>query len=98
MRVSPAPQTDDAKPDVPGAGSGGKAKEDTPTEDKFTVAQLRSKSRRLFGVSKHAVAGALSCEGATEFTVKDAARKIKEFLDREVPPSEAAQAQGRVEA
>jgi len=104
MRVPDATQTvkpkagDAAEPKATNATSSSASadiEQEAEAVEKFTVDELRAGARRLFGVSKHVVAGALSLEKQAEWSIEEAERKVKDFLSREVPQSEHAQAQGR---
>lgn len=70
------------------------ADETTQADPTFTVDELASVARRQFGVSKHAVRGALSGESADTFTVEDARRLVKAWMKRTVDDGSSVEARG----
>jgi hypothetical protein len=65
---------------------------------RYTIEELAATARRTFGVSRHAVRGALRYvkqEGAEAvFTIEEAGRAIEQWAEKPVPQSEASKARG----
>lgn len=74
-------QQTDAKAQGSGKTSG--ASTDEP-EERYTVEQLEDASRVMFGVSRHAVTGALATDHRKTYTKQQATELIDEFMGREV--------------
>lgn len=53
-------------------------------EIEFAVAELADRAGTLFNTSKHAVIGALSAGEKELYTVAEAAKRVKAWLEREV--------------
>lgn len=50
----------------------------------FSVEELVDQSRRLFGVSPHIAAGALSKGGRKNYSESEAAQRVEEFAKTEI--------------
>lgn len=66
-----------------------KADEKPEAEETFHVDHLRANARSLFGVSPHAVAGALSEGRKVNYSVDEAKGLVREFLKRKDTTREA---------
>lgn len=61
---------------------------DAPAEAKYTPSEWKSRAR-VFGVSPHAIAGALhDAEAEAHFTEQQVRNALKSFLEREIHPGE----------
>lgn len=79
---------DEEQTDAKSAGKGtappATAPAPEPEPERFTPEQLAAASRRMFGVSSHAVDGALATDGRKTFTEEQAQKLVTEFMGREV--------------
>lgn len=90
MAEDPEVTTDGAPPATQGkqaetkpAETSKPAAEQKPREDRFTVEQLMEAPRALLGCSRHALVGALHGVSKTSLTLREAQRRVDEFLSRE---------------
>jgi hypothetical protein len=76
-----------AKPDRAQARAGARGTQSNPTrnvspgEKRYSIEEL-TENPRLIGSSGRAIAGALHGETAKTFTLDDAAKRVREFLER----------------